>query len=87
MDDVQEHRARELVEEVKRRTKCGLLTKQGTVVLRRPGSPYTDEPLVTFDETDLHNAIALGLLEKQRIKGSFEWEWYVAKETTAKVNR
>ena len=50
---------------------------QGIVVMRCPGSPYADTP-TTFDETDLENAISLGLLRKQRIVGSYEWEYYVA---------
>jgi hypothetical protein len=28
-----------------------------------------------FDETDLENAISLGLLRNQNIVGSFEWEY------------
>ena len=33
-----------------------------------------------FDETDLHNAVALDLLEKRKVTGSYEWEWYAAKK-------
>ena len=56
----------------------GLLAVGGTVVLRSPGSPYVDTP-TGFDEEDLSNAVELGLVEKRRVTGSFEWEWYTIK--------
>jgi hypothetical protein len=79
MDDLHEEHARELIEFLERAgMNCGLMTSQGTVFLRSPGAPFTDTP-TTFDEGDLKYAIALGLLEKQSVTGSHEWEWYVAK--------
>ncbi len=91
MDDLHKKRAFELVEHLERAgMNCGLLAVQGTVVLRRPGSVCTDTPMM-FDETDLHNAVALDLLEKKTMvtqtyppAGSYEWEWYVTKKATAK---
>ncbi len=78
MDDSQKARAIDMVDQLKESaTNCGLLLIQGIVVMRCPGSPYTDTP-TTFDETDLENANSLGLLRKQRIAGSYEWEYYVA---------
>jgi len=66
VDDLHKKRARNLVEHLERAgMNCGLLAVQGTVVLRCPGSPYTQTPLMVFDETDLHNAVALDLLEKK----------------------
>jgi hypothetical protein len=47
------------------------------------GAPHTDMPMMLFDETDLHNAVALNLLEKRKIKGSYKWEWYAGKKKTA----
>jgi hypothetical protein len=80
MDDSQRERAVDMVDQLKESaTNCGLLLIQGIVAMRCPGSPYTDTP-TTFDETDLNNAISLGLLRKQQIVGSFEWEYYVATE-------
>jgi len=43
-------------------------------------SSDTDTPTMMFDETDLHNAVALDLLEKRKVTGSYEWEWYAAKK-------
>jgi len=37
---------------------------------------------VMFDEVDLHSAIDLDLLDKRRVVGSYEWEWYVVKRKT-----
>lgn len=80
MDDAQEKRACEMVHQLKHAaTNCGLMAVQEKVVMRCPGSPYTDAPML-FDETDLKNAIALGLLKKQEVSGSFNWEYYVATE-------
>ncbi len=77
MDDSQKERAIEMVDQLKHAgTNCGLLAMQGIIVMRCPGSPYTDTP-TTFDETDLENAITLGLVRKQQIVGSYEWEYYV----------
>jgi hypothetical protein len=92
MDDLHKKRALELVEHLERAgMNCGLLAVQGTVVLRCPGAPYTETPMMMFDETDLQNAIALDVLEKQKVKiemipstGNYEWEWYVLKKAAAK---
>ncbi|MGO9302425.1 MAG: hypothetical protein ACLP3R_01820 [Candidatus Korobacteraceae bacterium] len=85
MDDLQKKRALELVEHLERAgTGCGLLALQGTVVLRCLGTPYTDTPMMIFDRSDLHNAVALDLLEKQKVTGIYNWEWYVGKKATAK---
>ncbi len=84
MDAFKEERARKMVAELKNAdANCGLLASQGIVVMRCPGSPYTDTPTL-FDEADLENAIALNLLEKRKVTGSFEWEYYVAKKKAAK---
>ena len=58
---------------------CGLLVVQRTVVMRCPGSPFTDSPTM-YDEADLTNAIELNLVRKQKMVGSYEWEYYVARE-------
>jgi hypothetical protein len=92
MDDLQKKRALELVEHLERAgTNCGLLVMQGTVMLRCPGAPYTETPMMMFDKSDLHNAVALDLLEKRKVKveaipstGSYEWEWYVVKKANPK---
>jgi len=49
-------------------------------VLRGPGAPYAEMPMVSFDATDLQNAVELGLLVKAKVTGSYEWEWYVLKK-------
>jgi len=59
---------------------CGLLLVQGIVVMRCPGAPYSDSPTL-FDETDMQNAITLGLIEKRKIVGSLQWEYYLAKKS------
>ena len=85
MDELQEERARSLVEHLKDAgANCGLLVVQGAVVIRCPGAPYVDSPMVTFDEGDLQNAIALDLLEKRKVIGSYTWEWFVLKHRSAK---
>jgi hypothetical protein len=67
MDDEQEARARELVEDFESvGDKCGLMAKLGSVVMRCPGAPYTDSPMLKYDEADLYNAVALDLLEKRK---------------------
>lgn len=58
---------------------CGLLVIQKTVVMRCPGSPYADSHTV-YDEADLNNAIELNLLEKRKVTGSYEWEYYKKRE-------
>jgi hypothetical protein len=79
MYDLHEENARELVAFLESAgMNCGLMASQRTVFLRSPGAPFTDTP-TTFDEEDLKYAIALGLLEKQSVAGSHEWDWYVAK--------
>jgi len=85
MDASQQERAIEMVDQLKHAgTNCGFLAIQATVVMRCPGSPCTDTP-TTFDETDLQNAISLGLVRKQKIVGSFEWEYYVLPPTVYRV--
>jgi hypothetical protein len=85
MDDSQEARARELAEHLEKAgPNCGLLPVQGIVVLRCPGAPYTDTPMITFDEADLQNAVALDLLERGKVVGSYEWEWYVLRKKNTK---
>ena len=80
MDDERRNRARELVKELEDAgLNSGLLMVQGTVMLRSPGAPYNESPLLFYDESDLNNAIELSLLEKQRVTGSLTWEWYVTK--------
>jgi hypothetical protein len=81
MDGFQDERARNLVGELEREgINSGLLVLQGAVVLRRSFAPYTDFPMALFDETDLRNAVELDLLEKQKILGDPEWEWWVVKK-------
>jgi hypothetical protein len=90
MDDFRKRRALELVEHLERAgMNCGLLAVQGTVVLRRPGAPYTDTPIVMFNEADLQNAGTLQLLAKQKVECEtfpgahhYSWEWYVVKKPT-----
>ncbi len=80
MDQFHEARARDLVDQLESAgANRGLLVVQGAVVMRGPGAPYSETLMVTFNETDLQNAIALGLLEKRKVTGSLEWDWYVAK--------
>jgi hypothetical protein len=79
VDEDQKERAQKLVDELKHAgLNNGLVVVQGAVVLRSAGAPYTDVPMLFFDESDLQNAIELSLLEKRKVVGSFEWEWYVA---------
>jgi hypothetical protein len=93
MDDLQKERALELVEHLESAgMTCGLLVVRGTVVLGCPGAPYNDSPLMTFNETDLHNAAALDLLERKRMvtqtfpaAGSYEWESCVAKRAAGRT--
>jgi hypothetical protein len=35
------------------------------------GAPYTDTPKMMFEETDLHNAVALDSLEKRKVAGNY----------------
>jgi len=78
MDDWKKERAIEMVDQLKTSGRlCGLLVVQKTVVTRCHGSPYVDTPTL-FDEDDLQNAILLGLVRKQKIVGTLEWEYYVA---------
>ena len=85
MNELRKERALELVKHLERAgMNCGLLAVQGTVVLRCAGAPYTDTPVMMFDETDLRNGVALGLLERQKVTGIYKWEWYRSKKATAK---
>ncbi|HEV1994219.1 MAG TPA: hypothetical protein VGR03_07805 [Candidatus Acidoferrum sp.] len=80
MDDLREQEARELVKVLRDSpANCGLLAMQGIVVMRCPGAPYTDTP-TRFNESVLHDAIALSLLEKHKASGSYKWEYYMAKK-------
>jgi hypothetical protein len=84
MDTLQEKSARKLVHQLERHgSNCGLLVLQGHVVIRFLRAEPTDAPTMA-DEADLQNAIALGLLEKHKVTGSFEWEWYVSKRKDPK---
>ncbi len=67
---------------------CGLLIIMGAVMMRRPDAPFTDLPTI-YDEADLKNAVELNLLEKRKMRadaltGSFEREYYVAREKSVK---
>jgi hypothetical protein len=91
MDKWQEERARKLVNQLERAgyIQCGLLTVQGTVVVRGPGAPYSDSP-TTFEEADLQNAIALNLLQarifrESSITAGSQREWYTSKRKPPKV--
>jgi uncharacterized iron-regulated protein len=85
MDESQEERARDMVDQLK---SCppnyGLLVMGSVVVMRGPGTPFHDSPTM-FEEADLKNAIALGLLKERRMVGhsagepDSEWVYYVAK--------
>jgi len=77
MEAIQEQRAKMLAELLEKAgMNSGLLLMQSQVVLRTPGSPYTDSP-TTFFEPDLNNAVELGLLKPTRITGSYSWDWCV----------
>jgi len=63
---------------------CGLVIMQGAVVMRCPGTPFTDLP-IPYDEADSNNAVELNLLEKKKMQadaltGSFQREYYVVRE-------
>lgn len=85
MNDVQEERAKKLVQDLEDAgNSCGLLLSQGTVIMRSPGAPWTDTPMLFNDQDDLNNALELGLLKKTSMisieVGSSSvqpWEWYV----------
>jgi hypothetical protein len=85
MDSSQEERARRLVDELKNShsSDIGFCLVGGKVVIRRPAAVaiFTDA-LTTFDETDLNNAVELGLLEKSQINGFVvnAWERYQRKK-------
>jgi len=79
MEAAIEQRARKLVKQLNGdKHYSGFLVMGGLVVLRSSGAPYTDTPTM-FDEADFKNAIDLGLLEKRKVTGSVEWEWYTLK--------
>jgi hypothetical protein len=84
-----ERRARKLVDILESGgSDCGLLVVKGAVVMRCPGTPFTDLP-IPYDEADLNNAIELNLLEKRKMRvdsliGSSGWEWYVVREKAVK---
>ena len=84
MDRSQEKRARKLVAMLESTGEHhGILVVQGHVVIR-DGVHCEDSPAM-FEEADLQNAIALGLLEKSIVSGSVSWEWYVVKSGKSKV--
>lgn len=83
MDGSQKTRARKLVAQLSEN--CGFLVLDGAVVMRCPGAPYADSPMMMFDEVDVLTAVALELLEKRQVTGSFQWEWYVRTGHPAKV--
>lgn len=87
MDKMQEERAHKLVRQLEDALPdCGLLLLGNQVFLRSPGSPYTDSPLLFFEEADLNNAISLGLLAKSRMIGSYNWEWYTLTYSVMKID-
>jgi hypothetical protein len=80
MDEFQRERAHKLADDLRDAgSNCGLLFSLGAVVLRSPGSPYSDTPTY-FDEADLNNAVKLDLLEPGDVTGNHFWEWYVLKK-------
>jgi hypothetical protein len=95
VDDSEKKRALELVNHLEAAgMNCGLLVVRGAIALRCPGAPYSDSPMMTFNETDLQNAVALNLLEKQRMvtdsfppEASHDWEWYVVTRTARRASR
>ena len=77
MNPIPLERARQLAELLRDAgLNSGLLLQGGEVVLRSPGSLYTDSP-TGFVEADLNNAIELGFLKPSRVTGSYSWDWYV----------
>ena len=82
MDKAQEEQARKLAKALDEAgPNSGLLLTyvQGQVVLRLPGSPYTDIPLPSFELDDLNNAVSLGLLQTGSVAGSDNWTWWMLK--------
>jgi hypothetical protein len=79
LDTLEEKRARKMVHQLEvQGSNSGLLVVHGDVVVRILRAEPTDAPAMA-EEVDLQNAIALGLLEKRKVTGSYEWEWYVSK--------
>ena len=86
MDKAQEEQARKLAKALDEAgPNSGLLLTyvQGQVVLRLPGSPYTDIPLPSFELDDLNNAVSLGLLQTGSVAGSDNWDWWMLKNPRA----
>ena len=86
MDKSQELSANKLADTLKNdglNSRLLLAHIHGRVVLRSPGSPWTDVPLPSFEEADLNNAVRLGLLQKGSVVGSYNWDWYVLKRPLA----
>ncbi len=78
MTIAEKERAQKLVTMLKKAGENhGLLVVAGNLVIR-DGVNCTDAPMM-MEETDLRNAITLGLLEPRKVSGSVEWDWYVAK--------
>ena len=87
MDRAQEERAHKLVMEVEDAGQhSGLLMVGNQLVLRSPGSPYTDRVMLFFEQSDLTNAVSLGLLAKSKIIGSYNWEWYALTYSVMKID-
>ena len=90
MEKAKEERARKLVNRLERTgIGCGLLAVHGSVVMRCPAAPYTDTQTM-FDEDDLQNAIALGLLEGRTAEYRWRrkcrtWEWYLSTRKQPKI--
>jgi hypothetical protein len=89
METHMEKRARRLVDILESAApNCGLIVMRGAVMMRCPGTPFTDLPTI-YDEADLKNAVQLNLLEKRKMRadtltGSFEREYYMAREKSVK---
>jgi hypothetical protein len=88
MDANAEQRARDLVHLLRRDKNCGAVLQGGKVLVPNPIAPtpsqYTPTP---YGETDLRNAVELGLLEKTKATMSSgggtkieEFEWYRPKQ-------
>lgn len=79
MDDISQQRARSLVGWLNGAgASSGFAVVQDSVVLRTAGAPFNDTPMPAFDPVDVQNAEVLDLLEKRKVTGSFEWDWFVA---------
>jgi hypothetical protein len=65
-----------MLDDVKRRgPNSGLIVRGLTVVIRHPGSPYSED-LTLYDPRLLRLAIDSGLVERHSISGSVDWEQF-----------